>query len=189
MDNGHDSGNDKLNGNEFPFDSNEEKGNSTLTREELLKMTGKELAKIAKPKSKFSLSTLNGFGKNRLVDIILGVEKEEDKKTVSEGRVPQAQSESQDIVTMGLSVLQAFKQQREGEQALLNPIAHELFVSSAVAKVDEARADGVLKTDKFQTALLALSGTALVVDGVIGFDNIPGMLQKLKSKLTGKPKE
>lgn len=174
--------------NEFPFEPKEEQNKQSLTRDELLKKTGKQLAALAEPKSTFSLNTLKGFAKNRLVDIILGIE-EEKAKTTQEGRAPQGTNESEDIVSMGLSVLQAFKQQREGEQALLNPIAQELFINSAVNSVDKARADGVLKTDKFNTTLLALSGSALVIDGVIGFENIPTLFSKVKAKFSKKTQE
>ena len=174
-------------GNEFPFEENEVKKDGK-TRKELEELSNKDLAKIAEPlQDRYSFSSLKGRSKNYLIDIILGVNGD-DVKPVNKptGKAPQSASESQDILTMGLSVLEAFKKQREGEKALLNPIAQELFISSAVSKVDEARAEGALKTDKFQTALLALSATALVVDGVIGFDNIPGHLSKLKAKFSKK---
>lgn len=178
--------------NEFPFEKEEVKVDGKLTREQYKeKYTVAQLAKIAEPMQKrYAFSSLKGKSKDFLIDIILGIKKDEEINV----HAPKAShrgtsNESQDIVTMGLGVLQAFKQQREGEQALLNPIAQELFISSAVAKVDEARAEGALKTDKFQTALLALSGTALVIDGVIGFENVPTIFSKLKTKLRGKPQQ
>ena len=159
-----------------PFEDEKVKENS-LNRVELMKLSGKELAKLAKPKSKLMYITLQKKSKSFLCDIILGIEKEDDKP---KARATQNTSESDDILTFGINILESFKKAR-GE-AELNPIAKEMFKQSAVSKVDEARADGSINSQKFNNVILALSATALVVDGVIGFKNVPGVFSKLKSK-------
>ena len=167
------------------FVSDEKKDSNTLTRQELKdNYTVKELAKLAEPKSKtYSYNSLKSRSKDFLIDIILEVNKEEETK-INQAKATHKTSTnaSEDLVSMGLGILNAFKKQREGENAELNPIATELFKNSAVNEVDKARADGTLQTDKFNTALLAISGTALVVDGVIGFKNVPTLFSKLKAK-------
>ncbi|AXX87160.1 hypothetical protein AMRN_1424 [Malaciobacter marinus] len=171
--------------NEFPFEENEQ--SLTKTRAELEKMTNKELAKLAEPlQSQYSFNSLKGRSKPFLIDIILGVNKEPKINNNAKAAHKTTVNESEDIITTGLSVLQGIKQQREGQEALLNPIAQELFKNSAVNTVDKARAEGTLSSEKFSTALLALSGTALVVDSVIGFNNIPTYFTKLKARFTKK---
>ncbi len=182
-----DKGNENGAEMEVPTFVNEASSDSSLTRADLEKKTGKQLAKLAHPLqkgNKVSLKTLEGKSKTYLIDIILGIE--EEKEQTSKGRAPQNQSESADILDVALNVLHGIKMQREGEKASLNPIAAELFKNSAVNEVDKARAEGTLQTDKFNTLILCASGTALVVDGVIGFKNIPTLFNKLKSKLTKK---
>lgn len=170
-------------GNDFPFEENEQKKDGAYTRAELEKLTGRELATIAAPLQKrFGFSSLKGKGKSFLIDIILGIKTEEVKEP--KGKAPQTASESQNIIEMGLTVLQNIKQQREGQGAQLNPIAQELFRSSAVNTVDKARAEGALETDKFNTVIVGVSGLALAIDGAIGFENVPTLFSKLKSKLS-----
>lgn len=161
---------------ENPFD---EEGECKLSRDELMKMTAKELAPLAKPKSSLTIKTLERRPKPFLCDIILDIHKEEDKP---KARASQSTSESEDMISFALQTLEAMKQNRENQEATLHPIAKELFKSSAVNKVDEARADGSINTDKMNTAIFALSGTALVIDGLIGFDNVPKLFNKMKTK-------
>lgn len=176
------NGNDNGAGIEVPNFVNEASSNSSLTRAELEKKTGKELAKIAHPLqkgNKLSISTLQGKPKPFLIDIILGIQ---EAKEQPKGRAPQNQSESQDVLEVAINILNGIKMQREGQQAQLNPIATEIFKNTAVNEVDKARAEGTFQTDKFNTLLLCVSGTALVIDGVVGFKNIPGIYNKLKSR-------
>lgn len=169
---------------ELPEFVNEVKKDTTFTRAELELKTGKELAKMAEPlQNKYSYSTLKGKSKPYLIDIILGITKEEDLQEQPKGRAPQSTNQSEEILNITLGLFQGFKQQREGEDAQLNPIATQMFKDSAITQVDKAQADGVLKFDKFNTAILGLSATALIIDGVIGFKNVPGLFSKLKSKL------
>jgi len=169
---------------DVPSFVNDEKMHQGKTRKELELLTGKELARMADPKSDLSFNTLKGKGKSYLIDIILGIN--EEKKEQPKGRAPQGVNQSEDILNVGLTLLQGFKQQREGEEAQLNPLASQMFKDSAITQVDKARAEGIIKVDKFNTLILALSGTALVIDGVIGFKNIPGLLSKLKAKVSKK---
>ncbi len=176
--------------NEFPFEIKEEQS-SLYTRTELEKLPNSQLAKIAEPMQKrYSYNSLKGRSKAYLIDIILGI-KSEDEISINptngtSGKAPHTPNETQELINFGLNVLNSFKQQREGQQTKLNQIATELFKNSAVNEIDKARAEGLIKTDKFNTLIMVLSGTALVVDGVIGFKNVPTLFSKLKAKVIKK---
>ncbi|PLY11376.1 MAG: hypothetical protein C0626_02060 [Arcobacter sp.] len=173
--------------NEFPFEQEEVKTSDKPTRAELELLTNKELAKLAEPKQdRYSFNSLKGRSKPFLIDIILGVNDDVPDVNKSKAKAPHSSSESENMLNVGLNLLQSFKMQREGQEAILNPIATEMFKNSAVAKVDEARADGVLKTDKFNNVILGISATALVVDGLIGFNNVPTLFQKVRAKFSKK---
>ena len=177
--------------NDFPFEEKEEIKESKYTRSELEKLSNKDLAKIAEPlQNRYSFSSLKGRSKAYLIDIILGIKDEEEISiNPSTAKAPHTTNESAELISFGLNVLNSFKQQRDGQNAELNPIAKELFKNSAVNSVDKARADGIIKTDKFNTLIMGLSGTALIIDGVIGFNNIPTLFQKLKNRINSKSKK
>lgn len=179
------------NENDFPFEEKEEIKESKYTRAELEKLSNKDLAKIAEPlQNRYSFSSLKGRSKAYLIDIILGIKDEEEISiNPSTAKAPHTTNESAELISFGLNVLNSFKQQRDGQNAELNPIAKELFKNSAVNSVDKARADGIIKTDKFNTLIMGLSGTALIIDGVIGFNNIPTLFQKLKNRINSKSKK
>ena len=181
--------------NEFPFVEDEAQKIEKPTRLELEKLSNSKLAKMAEPMQKrYSFSSLKGRSKNYLIDIILGVKDESEiginGNSISNGaKAPQAKSESEELINYGLTLLNAIKQHREGQNAELNPIAKEMFKNSAIVEVDKARADGTIKTDKFNSLMLGLSGAFLVVDGVVGIKNIPTLFKKLKDKVNSKPKQ
>ncbi len=165
-----------------PFE--DEKQDKKYNRNELMKLTGRELAKLAKPFSKFQITTLFGMSKSDLCDIILGLKKEDDKKP--KARFTATKSESENIIDIALNTLLTIKKAREGENADINPIAHELFKSSAVSKVDQARASDTLSNDKINTAIFAISSAAILVDTLIGFDKVPGLFKKIRDKVKKK---
>lgn len=162
---------------ENPFQKDTQK----YTREQLMKMTISQLAPMAKEKSHLMLSTLKGKSKAELADIILSIE-ETEKKT--HARTPRVESESDNIINFAIDTLESIKKARGSSE--INPIAKEIFKSSAVNKVDEKRADGTLSSEKFNNVLMYCSAFAVVVDSIIGFENIPGIFQKMKSKLNKK---
>ncbi len=165
-----------------PFE--DEKQDKKYSRAELMKLTGRELAKLAKPFSKFQITTLSGMSKPDLCDIILGLKKEDEKKP--KARFTSTKSESENIIDLTLKTLLTIKKAREGENADINPIAHELFKSSAVSKVDQARASDTLSNDKINTAIFAISSAAILVDTLIGFDKVPGLFKKIRDKVKKK---
>ncbi len=165
-----------------PFE--DEKQDKKYNRSELMKLTGRELAKLAKPFSKFQITTLSGMSKPDLCDIILGLKKEDDKKP--KARFTATKSESENIIDLTLNTLLTIKKARDGDNATINPIAHELFKSSAVSKVDKARASDTLNNDKINTAIFAISSAAILVDTLIGFDKVPGLFKKIRDKVKKK---
>ncbi len=171
----------KLNNIEDPFEKNSEK---KYNRTELMKLTGKELAKIAEPFSKFKHTTLSGMGKPALCDIILGLKKDEDKKP--KARSTLSKSESEAMIDLALETLLKIKKGREGDQAVINPIAHELFKTTAVSKVDNARTNNSLSNEKFNTAIFVASSAAVLVDTLIGFDKVPSLFKKIQNKIKKK---
>ncbi len=171
----------KLNNIEDPFEKNSEK---KYNRTELMKLTGKELAKIAEPFSKFKHTTLSGMGKPALCDIILGLKKDEDKKP--RARSTSSKSESEAMIDLALETLLKIKKGREGDQAVINPIAHELFKTTAVSKVDNARTNNSLSNEKFNTAIFVASSAAVLVDTLIGFDKVPSLFKKIQNKIKKK---
>ena len=126
--NGESKFDDKSNDIEDPF--KEEKSENKYNRSELMKLTGRELAKLANPLSKFQLSTLNGMSKKDLCDIILGIKKEDEKKP--KARFTSVKSDSENVIEIALNSLLAIKKARDGESAIINPIAHELFKLSLI---------------------------------------------------------
>ncbi len=171
----------KLNNIEDPFEKNSEK---KYNRTELMKLTGKELAKIAEPFSKFKHTTLSGMGKPALCDIILGLKKEDEKKP--KARSTSSKSESEVMIDLALDTLLKIKKVREGDQAVINPIAHELFKTTAVSKVDNMRANNSLSNDKFNTAIFIASSAAIFVDTIVGFDKVPGLFKKIQNRIKKK---
>lgn len=160
-----------------PFVENIETGDK-LTRSELEPMSGPELAKIAYPKqNRYQLNTLKSKKKEYLIDIILGIIKEE-KPT--QGRAPQSQSESHNIVDTVLAGLEALK------GAPINEEAKNMLKLGAVNKVDDARAEGVINQKLVSNAFLGIGAVMVAVD-VIGQDNIKKGYEIVKSKFA-KPK-
>jgi hypothetical protein len=170
---------------ESPFDENEEQSKSDLDRNKLKKLTNKELAKLAKPKSRFQLSTLEGKSKDYLIDIILDISDEKEKESTA--RTSRTESESDEYINTAIGILEALKQQRENSQeAQINPVVKQIFKDSAVSKVDDARASGAVESKTVKNIMLFGSGAILLVDGLVGLNNVPELFSKLKEKVQKK---
>jgi hypothetical protein len=176
-DNGTFKGNEtELENNPFQDDGKETK----LSRNELENYTIKQLVPLAKGKTHLKETTLSRLSKNELIDIILDI-KDEPK---SKARATRSESESDQIINFALDVLNGIKQSRNGNE--INPLAKEMFKKSAVNKVDEARADGVIDNNKFNNVIMYASAGALIVDSLIGFENIPSFFEKMRNKFSKK---
>ena len=175
--------------NEFPFEQNETKPGKKKSREELEKLTGAALAEMAHPlQDKYNITTLKSKSKNYLIDIILGVEdKNAQPKKEHQGKAAHNMSESHQIVNMTLGVLTAMKQKRlKDETQQLEPVSAQFFASAAVNKVDEARANETISGEKMNGIILGVSATTLIIDSMVGFENIPHLFTKFKRKLSNK---
>lgn len=165
-----------------PFEETEEENqNANLGREELkAKYTGKQLAKLAEGKTPLKLSTLERMSKDDLIDIYLDIDT---KKKSNNARASRSNGETDDILNFGISTLQSIKMAREGDPtANINQIALNMFKSSAVNKIDQARQNDAINNDKIQNVVFWLSGGALLVDALIGFKNVPSFYEKIKGK-------
>ncbi len=177
-----DNNNDRI--SEEIKDPFEEKTKSkNPSRIELMKMTGAELAELASDKSTLLMSTLKRLKKAELCDIILDVK---DDKKKSRARQTRIKSESEVMIDLTLDTLLKIKKSREGDKAAINPIAHELFKTTAVSKIDDARANNVLSNNKLNTAIFVASSAAIMVDTLIGFNNVPGLFKKIQDKIKKK---
>lgn len=172
-------------GMENGFHNEEE--TDVLNRNELMQLTGKQLAKKAAPYSTLKLITLEKKSKAELCDIILN---KTDKKADEEkpaGRAARTSSETEQFIETALHMLSAIKQQRDGEP--LNAMATDVFKKQAVAYTDEKISNDEININKASTALFAISATAIVFDGVIGFKNAPTLFSKIKNKFFNRGKK
>lgn len=170
-----------------PFEDEAEKteANKSLGREELkAKYTGKQLADLVVGKTPLKLSTLQRMSKDDLIDIYLDIDT---KKKSNNARASRSTGETEDILNFGLATLQSIKQARENDPtANINQIALNMFKSSAVKKIDDARQSEAISNDTLQNVIFYLAGGALVVDAVVGFKNVPSLFGKLKDKVKRK---
>jgi len=184
LDNGMDNG--ELNGsvNEsideyFHDDINSTNGDS-LNRNELMKLSGKELAKMAQPYSTKTLKSLEKTAKATLCDLIMAKSDKKPKDDKPHARTAQTKSETENFISMSISMLDAMKRSRDDEP--LNTMVSDIFTKQAVAYADNKVANDEINIDKANTALFALAGGALLFDGLIGFKNAPTLFQKIKNK-------
>ncbi|DAB27340.1 MAG: hypothetical protein A2513_04410 [Sulfurimonas sp. RIFOXYD12_FULL_33_39] len=184
MGNGRDNGtlNGAVNETELDIDGqfNDGQDSSKLNRNQLMELTGKELAKMAQPYSTKTLKTLEKTAKAELCDLILGkgVTDLEEKET--HARAARTESETEQFISTALMMLSAMKQNRDGEP--LNAMASEVFKKQAVVYADDKVKNGQMDINKSSIALLYISGAALLFDSLVGFKNAPGLIQKLKNK-------
>lgn len=165
----------------------EAKSSNALNRNELMNLTGKELAKMAAPYSTLQLNSLERKSKPFLCDIILnkGESKSEDEEK-SYARTARSKSETEMFIDMTVNVLDNLKRSRDEEP--LNAMAKDVFTKQAVVYADEKVQSGEMNIDKANTAIFVISAAVLIYDGVVGFKNTPALFQKVKRKFFTKPK-
>ncbi len=188
MGNGKDSGKDTGadSGSEmevdafFHEDDNPTDGKA-LNRIELMKLTGRELAKMAQPYSTKTLKVLEKTAKPKLCDLILAQGKNNSQEEkVATPRAGAAKSETENFISMAVNMLDMIKQSRDNEP--LNAMAKDTFTKQAVVYADKKVSQDEMNIDTANTALFVISAGALLFDGVIGFKNAPTLLGKLKNK-------
>jgi len=150
-----------------------------LDRKTLEKLTNLDLAKMVADKtlSRHKVTTLKSYSKKRLIDLLLGIEKETDKTTA---RTPQTESEADDIVNSIVDVLGTVKQTTVDEKAKTNSVVTRVFKTNAVKVIDKALAEDKLSFSGFNKVLTVIAGLALLIDTFIGIENVP---KYIKSKL------
>ena len=156
-----------------------------LNRNELMKLTGKELAKMAQPYSTLQLTSLERMAKAKLCDIILN-KSDGKKEDEPHARAARTESQTEQFINTALMLLDSFKTNRDGEP--LNATAKEVFKKQAVVYADEKVKAGEIDLDKSNNTLLYLSAGALLFDGLVGFKNSPALLAKIKNKFFSKKK-
>jgi len=161
----------------YPFDEETEQKTDTTNRAELMQKTGKELAKLAKPFTSLSETTLSKLSKAELCDIIISKGKERKEK-------PKNKDSSTAIIDTFLGIIESIKTNRDKEP--LNTTAKQIFSSNAVAVVDRQIQEEKITSGGLNTTILILSGSFLLIDGVIGIKNIPGIYKKIKDRINAR---
>jgi len=165
-----------------------EQKTEVLNRNELMKLTCKELAKMAQPYSTYKLISLERMSKAKLCDIILNkTDKKKDDEDKTHSRAARTSSETEQFIDTALVMLDMLKRNRDNEP--LNPTAKDIFKKQAVVYADEKIKNNELNVDKANTALFALAGVAILYDGIVGFKNTPTLLNKIKNKFFNKGKK
>lgn len=174
-------------GNGWDSGLDAEMQHEALNRNELMKLTGKELAKMAQPYSTLKLSSLERLSKAKLCDIILNkTYKIKDDEEKPHARDARSSSDTEQFIDTALTVLDMLKQNRDKEP--LNATAKEIFRKQAVVYADEKIQNGEMNADKANNALFYLSAGVILYDGIIGISNTPTLLAKLKKKFFGAKK-
>lgn len=173
------------------FDDGLDIGEDTevLNRNELMKLTGKELARMAQPYSTYKLISLERMSKAKLCDIIInkGDKKKQEDDEKPNARAARSSSDTEQFIDTALTMLDVLKQQRDHEP--INATAKEIFKKQAIVYADEKIKNNELNVDKANTALFALAGAAILYDGIIGFKNTPTLFNKIKNKFFNKGKK
>ncbi len=159
----------------------EETEHEVLNRNELMELTGKELAKMAQPYSTLQLNSLERMAKAKLCDIIINKSDKKKDDDIPHARAARTESSSEQFISTALLMLDGFKTSRDGEP--LNATAKEIFKKQAIVYADEKVSSGEMDINKSSNVLLFLSAGVLVFDGLIGFKNAPGVLSKIKNKI------
>jgi len=156
-----------------------------LSREELKKLTVKKLAQMAKPYSKSTINTLERHPKEKLIDILQSKgEKQKDEEP--KARATRSKGEFEQMVDMGLALLDAYKMKRDEEP---NPMMiKELVKSQVIMKADEAKAEGKFDQQKVSNIML-IGSIAVLTVSTIGVDRIMGTGKKIFEKIKKKPED
>ncbi len=169
-------------------DNATENSSNALNRNELMELTGKELAKMAQPYSTLKLNSLERKSKAFLCDLIMNKSdnkaKEEEKPHARSSRT---ESQTEQFINTALVMLSVMKQNRDGEP--LNATASDVFKKQAIVYADEKISKDEMNIDKANTALFIISTGALLFDGLIGFKNAPTLFTKLKNKYFNRGKK
>jgi hypothetical protein len=152
----------------------------SFNRNNLMKLTGKELAKMAQPYSTKTLAVLEKTAKAKLCDLILAKEEKKPKEEKTHARAGRTTSETEQFIQTAVSLLDVMKRSRDEEP--LNAMAKDIFTKQAVVYADAKVAADEMNVDKANTALFAISASALLFDGLIGFKNAPTLFSKVKNK-------
>jgi len=166
------------------MDMGEDMEHETLNRNELMELTGKQLAKMAQPYSTLQLNSLERMAKAKLCDIILNKTDKKKDDDKPHARTARTESQSEQFISTALLMLDGFKTNRDGEP--LNATAKEIFKKQAIVYADEKVNSGEMDINKSSNALLFLSAGVLIFDGLIGFKNAPSLFQKVKNRFTKK---
>jgi len=165
-------------------DENVNNVKNALNRNELMKLTGKELAKMAQPYSSKTLAVLEKTAKAKLCDLILAKDEKATKEEKPHARTARTQSDTEQFIQTAVNLLDVMKRARDEEP--LNAMAKDVFTKQAVVYADAKVASDEMNVDKANNILLGLSAGALLIDGLIGFKNAPTLLGKLKNKFFAK---
>lgn len=133
--------------------------------------------------SRHKVTTLKSYSKKRLIDLLLGIEKETDKTTA---RVPQTQSDSEAIVNDILKTFEEIKKFRTNEDTKSHSLTKGIFKTNAIKLIDKALSEEKLSTNKFNKTLAYTGFALLIVDTFIGFDNVPKLFEKVREKIQRK---
>ncbi len=178
-------------GNDNYMDMGEEleEESNVLNRNELMKLPGKELAKMAQPYSTYKLNSLERMSKAKLCDIILnkGDKKPKDEDDKPHARSARTTSETEQFIDTALVMLDMMKRNRDHEP--LNATAKDIFKKQAIVYADEKIKNNEMNVDKANNALFAIASAAILFDGLIGFKNSPTLFKKIKNKLFNKEKK
>lgn len=173
--------------NGFDMGEEMEQDSKALNRNELMKLTGKQLAKMAQPYSTLQMTSLERMAKAKLCDIILNkTDKKESDEPTAHARTARSESQTEQFITTALTMFDMMKQNRDGEP--INAVAKDIFKKQAVVYADEKISKDEMNIDKANTALFIISTGAILFDGLIGFKNAPGLISKIKNKYFNKKK-
>ena len=156
------------------------------TYSELMKKTGRELAEMAAPFTDKSVTTLSKMAKKDLIKIIQDglAGKVNEKEQEAKARKNRTKSEAEQLIEAMIHTLEAFKVQREHKP--LNPVIKKVFEQQAVNYTSKKVEEDNITPEGINKALLFGTGALLLVDGLVGFENIPKIIEKIKKKVKRK---
>jgi hypothetical protein len=174
--NGADTG---IAGEAFEELHGEQPESSALNRNELMQLTGKELAKMAAPYSELRLNTLERKPKAELCDIIMQQGQPQEKDEKPNARAARTESQTEQFINGVLNVLDVLKQNRDGEQ--LHPVAKQIFQKQAIAYTDEKIQSGDVDINKTSNLMLYGVTAYLLFDGLVGVKNSPTLFRRARN--------
>lgn len=159
-----------------------------LNRNDLMQLTGKQLAKKAAPYSTLQLNSLERKSKAWLCDLILSKGQSEEKiEEQPFARAARTESQTETFINIFLSTLDHVKQTRDHEP--LNPVAKQIFQKQAIVYTDEKIKNEEININKANNVLLYGVGAFILFDGLIGIKNSPALAMKIKNFFSKRKKE